>query len=246
MVKTDLLAQLILLEKPIAYFRPPPIGNHSFTCVNGRIPLLISAPHATTHFRHGRLKGEEGYTAALAKLLAKETGAFALYTCYRSQDDPNWDKMTPYKASLQKLVTQHDIRFVIDLHGMSNRHKFGLAVGTRNGRSCPRREAIIAKTLQAHQFVQTTEKQAKRLDEMQWHSFVLNHSRFTGGLVNHTVTRFANEALDIDAVQIEICTMLRIVNHEEQFRPPFSGHTQGISRTFSALAEVIRTLASIV
>jgi len=245
MVTETLLTQLSLLEQPIVYFQPPPAGNQSFKWINGRIPLLISAPHATTHLRRGRLKREEGYTGALAQLLAKETGAFALYTCYRSQDDSNWDKMTPYKALLQKLVQKHNIRFVIDLHGMSNRHKFGLAIGTRNGRSCPKRETLITTALQTHQFIQTTEKRTKGLDKMDWHRFVFNHSRFTGGLVNHTITRFVNETLKTSAVQIEICTSLRIVNREDKQQPSFSGNKQGITKTFNALAEVIQQIAAV-
>lgn len=244
MLQSKLLKQLVSLEQSIAYFDPPPNGTDPFTWTNGRIPILISAPHATAHYRQGRMKGEEEYTAALTKLLAQETKAYALYTRYRSQDDPNWDRMTPYKASLQHLIARHNIRFVIDLHGMSNRHNFGIAVGTMNGRSCPNRELLIANTLEAHQFVSTTEHKVNNYGSLQWGQFVFNHSRFTGGVVNHTITRFVAETLGIDAVQIELCSSLRIVQREHHFMPSFTGSAQGIARTYRTLAELIRTLAA--
>ena len=131
---------------------------------NGRFPLLISAPHATAHSRRGKIKGEEEYTAAFAQLLTQETGAHALFTKYRSAGDPELGCSSTLQGTAQTAcAAAHDIRFVIDLHGMSNRHKFGIAVGTINGRSCPNREALIAHTLAAHKFNLDQRKQSKSI-----------------------------------------------------------------------------------
>ena len=243
MQQAELFDQLNALEKPIAYFRTPPQGQDSFVWQNGRIPLLISAPHATAHSRRGKIKGEEEYTAALAQLLAQETGAYALFTTYRSTGDPNWDLTAPYKAQLKHLVQQHPIRFVLDLHGMSNRHKFGIAVGTINGRSCPHCESIIAHTFESHKFTLISQKKVKSYDKLQWQGFVMNHSRFTGGVVNHTITRFVSESLGIAAVQIELCASIRVVYRDKQFLPAFTGSPQGITNTYLALLNLIRQLA---
>ncbi|KAA3660123.1 MAG: hypothetical protein DWQ04_20300 [Chloroflexi bacterium] len=243
MLQAELLDQLNALEKPIAYFQTPPQGKRSFIWQNGRIPLLISAPHATAHSRRGKIKGEEEYTAALAQLLAQETGAHALFTAYRSSGDPNWDVVTPYKSQLRKLIGQHHIRFVIDLHGMSNRHKFGIAVGTINSRSCPNRESIIAHTFESHKFTRLSQKKVQSYDKLQWHGFVMNHSRFTGGLVNHTITRFVSQSLGIAAVQIELCASIRIVHRDKQFLPAFTGNPQGITQAYLALASLVQKIA---
>jgi len=243
MLQHQLLDQLKALEQPIAYFQAPPLDKESFTWQNGRIPLLISAPHATSHSRSGRIKGEEEYTAALAQLLAQETGAYAMYTTYRSAGDPNWDIVAPYKSRLQQLVRRHDIRFVVDLHGMSNRHKFGIAVGTMNGRSCPNWESIIIQSLESHQFVMTNEKKVRSYSKLQWQGVVLNHPRFTGGVVNHTITRFVVESLGIAAAQIELCASIRIVHREQQFLPTFMGIAAGITQAYAALVHLIRKIA---
>jgi hypothetical protein len=243
MQQAELLEQLNALEKPIAYFRAPPQGQESFVWRNGRIPLLISAPHATAHSRRGKIKGEEEYTAALAQLLAQETGAHTLFTTYRSTGDPNWDVAAPYKAQLQHLIRQHHIRFVLDLHGMSNRHKFGIAVGTMNGRSCPGCEPIIAHAFESHKFTMISQKKVKSYDKLQWQGVVMNHSRFTGGIVNHTITRFVSQSLGIAAVQIELCASIRIVHRDKHFLPPFTGSPQGITQTYLALINLIRRIA---
>ena len=242
MLQAELLSQLNGLEQPIAYFKAPPQGRNSFVWQNGRIPLLISAPHATAHSRRGKIKGEEEYTAAFAQLLAQETGAYALFTTYRSAGDPNWDVAAPYKAQIKQLVQAHDIRFVIDLHGMSNRHKFGIAVGTINGRSCPNRESLIAHTLAAHKFNFISENKAKSFNALHWQGFVMNHSKFTGGLVNHTITRFVSETLGIPSVQIELCASIRIVHLERGFRPEFTGDPVGIMQTYRALVGLVQQI----
>src|SRR5690606_23796539 len=128
-----------------------------------------------------------------------------------SDDDPNWDRESPYKYMLAELVTDNGIRFVADIHGMSDRHKFGIAVGTMCGASCRRRhEAAIIETLQATRFSQATAAEVKEYPALRWDRFVVNHGRFTGGIINHTVTRFAVEELGIHAAQFELCASLRI------------------------------------
>jgi hypothetical protein len=80
-----------------------------------------------------------------------------------------------------------------------------------NGRSCPRHEPLIIQTLQAHGFRQSTKAEVRQFDRLRWDHFVLNHSRFTGGVINHTVTKFVVEMLGVAAAQIELCSSLRVV-----------------------------------
>ena len=127
-----------------------------FTYQPGTIPVLLSAPHGAAHRRNGRLKVEDEYTAAFVRLVAAETGSHIIYTRYQSDTDPNWDRQTPYKEQLRQIIREHQIAFVLDIHGMSNRHKIGLAVGTINGRSCPRHESCIVRVLENGRFKQTT------------------------------------------------------------------------------------------
>jgi hypothetical protein len=202
---------------------------------------LLSAPHGAAHQRDGRYKQEDEYTAALARLVAAESGAHVLYAYARSESDPNWDRDAPYKRYLRSLVVEHGIGFVLDIHGMSNLHRIGIAVGTIGGTSCPAYETVILETLKAQAFVETTAEAARAYERLHWDHFVLNHHRFTGGLANHTITRFVAQELQLPAVQIELCGSLRIVRPHDnsQKRQAFRGDPVGISRVVAALQTVV-------
>jgi N-formylglutamate amidohydrolase len=209
---TALIDRLIALEADVTYYQPPAAGQPPFRHEPGRLPLLVSAPHGAAHRRDGRYKQEDAYTAAFARLVAERAGAHVLYAFARSESDPNWDRESPYKDALRELAAAHDIRFVIDIHGMSDRHKFGIAVGTMCGASCRRRhEALIVATLAAAGFVQATAQEAGAYPAPRRDRFVINHGRFTGGMSHHTVTRYAAEELGIHAAQFELCAGLRVV-----------------------------------
>ena len=206
------LDRLIALESDVTYREPPADGGPSFRHQAGRLPLLLSAPHGAAHRRAGRTKQEDEYTAAFARLLGERTDAHVLYAFARADDDPNYDRHSPYKTALAELVAAHGIRFVIDLHGMSDRYKFGIAVGTMCGASCRQgHRATILASLSAAGFHPATAGEARDFPSPRWDRFVVDHRRFTGGVVNHTVTRFAAEELGVHAAQFELCAALRIV-----------------------------------
>jgi hypothetical protein len=242
---TDLLVRLEALEREVTYDRPPPDGRPPFAHQPGTLPVLLSAPHGAIHRRAGRLKAEDEYTAAVARWVAEATGAHALYTVARLDDDPNYDPASPYKAALAEIVGRHGIRFVLDIHGMSNRHKFGLALGTMRGASCPRRGPVVMAALEAGGFRPATADEVGAYEALRWDRYVLDHSRFTGGLSHHTVTRFAAETLGVEAAQIELCSSLRVVRRMGVGKEPadFRGDPEGIGRAVSALAAVVRAVA---
>jgi hypothetical protein len=239
------LGRLSALEADVTYREPPAVDRPPFRHEPGRLPILLSAPHGAAHRRDGRYKEEDEYTAAFARLLAERTGAHALYAYARSEGDPNWDRDSPYKAVLRRLVAEHNLRFVLDIHGMSDRHRFGIAVGTMCGASCPgRHEALIVATLTAAGFVQATAQEAKAYPSLRWDRFVINHGRFTGGLSSHTVTRFAAEELGVHAAQFELCASLRVVwrRATAKWPPAFRGDPAGIVRSVGAFETLIARL----
>lgn len=238
------LDRLITLEADVAYREPPPDGELPFRYVPGALPVLLSAPHGAAHRRDGRHKQEDEYTAAFVRLLAERTGAHALYAHALSESDPNWDQASPYKRALAEHVAAAGIRFVADIHGMSDRHKFGVAVGTMCGASCRRRhEALIVDTLRAGGFDEATAAEARDFSALRWDRFVVNHRRFTGGVRNHTVTRFAVEALGIHAAQFELCASLRIVRRRGA-GVDFRGDPVGIGRAVVAFERLVHALAA--
>ncbi|MEM7334194.1 MAG: hypothetical protein AAF490_19060 [Chloroflexota bacterium] len=244
MNESSWLSDLVEFEQSIHYSTPIPFGESPFVHLTGTRPILISAPHSAIHMRNGRLKRAEGFTGALAILLSQITGAHALYINYRLPADPNWDQHTPYKTTLKRIIDAYQIQFVIDLHGMSNRHKIGIALGTINGRSCPNEISLIENTLQNHHFRKITQQEAKAHTKLDWHTFVKNHSRFTGGLSNHTITRYVTDTVGIPCIQIELCSTIRVVFEDIPNGSPktFRGNpkaTRQMIRTFIDLIELL-------
>lgn len=241
------LDRLVALEADVTYREPPADGRQPFRHEPGALPVLISAPHGAAHRRDGRYKREDEYTVAFARLLAERAGAHVLYTYALSESDPNFDRESPYKTALAELIARHDIRFVVDIHGMSDRHKFGIAVGTMCGASCRRRhEALVVETLAAADFTEATAKEAREFHALRWDRFVVNHGRFTGGLTSHTVTRFAAEELGVHAAQFELCASLRIVRRRGTLEWPgdFRGDPEGIARALATFERLVCALAS--
>jgi len=71
---------------------------------------------------------------------------------------------------------------------------------------------------------------------------VTDHPRFTGGLVNQTVTRFASEKLGLQAVQIELASIVRVVYSQANDEWPYEyrGDPAAISSTIKALESLVR------
>ncbi|MFE8699629.1 hypothetical protein ACFYKX_03210 [Cytobacillus sp. FJAT-54145] len=100
----------------------------------GSIPILISAPHATEHIRDGKVKSADIYTGSLALLLGELTNTHVVYSS-RIADDPNYIKGGIYKDTLNKIVSENNIQYIIDLHGAASERTFDIDLGTINGKS---------------------------------------------------------------------------------------------------------------
>src|SRR5207247_7003850 len=68
------------------------------------VGVMISAPHAVTHYRNGKVKLNEPYTGTLALQLAYRTGASAIIYARTTQEDANYDASGTYKQTLVELI----------------------------------------------------------------------------------------------------------------------------------------------
>jgi len=203
-----LLDRLNILESQFYYQQIAPDDKPWFRSQSGSVPVLISAPHACMHQRDGRNKMQEEYTAAIAFYLAEVCQCSAVATCYKIEEDPNWDMHSDYKAAIESLVFQNNIQFLIDLHGMTNRYNMGVAIGTMRGASC-KADIVTPHFVKAgfnyslhHQTTDSFQSKGSHQLKDSWRTLIVDHPKFTGGLVNATITRFASQQLNIRAVQI--------------------------------------------
>ncbi len=235
--ESDLLHRLVSLETDVLYQDVATGEKAEFSYVSGQVPILVSAPHAAVHTRLGELKQEEEYTAAFARLIADITGAHVIYARRKSLTDPNWYPDVPYKHLLQKIVETEEIRFILDIHGVSERRKFGIALGTMRGKSCPQHRRAIIDKLKAHGFSQRSKDTLRRIDVDRSFSAV-------GKVGQETITRFVREILDLPAAQFELHPSLRVVERRDDATEPqpFYGEPALIGAAVRAFVDVVQIL----
>jgi hypothetical protein len=238
---SELIEQLIALEADVRYQEPPTEDEPEFDYTQGKVPILLSAPHGAKHARIDQKTGkrkpkeEDEFTAGLARLVAEKSNAHVLWLRRRSDQDPNNDLESRYKQFLCKILRQQGIRFVLDVHGANSECGFGIALGTSKGKSCKREiQNLIVDTLGEHGFDAN-----EGLEQL---AINLRKYSATG---EGTITRYVSKQLKVPAAQFEINAHLRIprrrpdASSKEDFR---SQDPALIEKTIETLIELVQVL----
>jgi len=194
-----------------------------FGYIEGKIPVLISAPHGAKHFRarENRWKCEDAFTAAIAIKLGRLTGAHVIFVKNKTLEDPNNALRCRYKDLLGKIVREHGIKFVMDIHGAGSEYPFKIDVGILDGRadksSCPTFKHVIEKCLEG----------------------------FDRGIFNKrfrardpgTITWFAWKKLGVESAQFEISARYR--RFEDGAGCPLKPDERGFSELLGRLRSIV-------
>jgi hypothetical protein len=174
-------------------------SENYFEYTEGKIPILISAPHGARHLRDGSWKEEDEYTAGIAIKLAEITDAHVIYVKNATKEDSNYDIETKFKDKIREIVKNHGIKFIADIHGANSNRPFKVSVGIINDEtekcSCPSFKEIIQETFKTFQ------------------NDIFNLCNFSASK-SATVTSFAKNILNIEAAQFEINAKYRIVDRK--------------------------------
>jgi len=163
--------------------------------LRGDIPVLVTAPHATTHVRVKMTKSCELYTGALSVISHSLTGAHALYTHRMSNLDPNYYDDCPFKERLESLMNEHDIRFVIDIHGTGSGRAYDIFPGVGlDG------EFLIGKQFYLAKLYETALRE----------KILIGSLDIFPAAKQMTVAKFAATKLGVPAMQVEINRRLRL------------------------------------
>jgi phage replication-related protein YjqB (UPF0714/DUF867 family) len=161
----------------------------------GTDPFVFTAPHDKTHHRldNNELirKMSEPGTGALARFLAAELGGTAAVNISDS-GDANWDASHPLKDILLRDNRITSGTYLLDLHGMLDKHGIDIAIGP--GRFPERSESLV-------------DPLASSLRDNGFNVLVDREGRFAAR-GEHRVTSWA-QSHGADAVQIEISSSLR-------------------------------------
>lgn len=62
----------------------------NYRVILGKVPILVSAPHAVRQLREGMLKERDGMTGGIVEYLCEELGVFGIVRIWEAGDDPNY------------------------------------------------------------------------------------------------------------------------------------------------------------
>lgn len=193
-----------------------PKQEDPFRYFEGKLPVLVSAPHAVRHYRQKRIKVSDEYTGSIVYLLNKLTDCHALATIKFYGGDPNVDTPCIYKDKLTEICRREKIKLVLDIHGAARDREFDVDLGTHGQKS------LLGRS---------------RIQETLEHNFQLfglkrTSKDYFAASGPNTVTNFVAQELGISAVQIEI---------NKLYRTP-ALNPQGFHRLLGALVESINEL----
>lgn len=114
----------------------------------GKNNILISAPHGVSQVRLGKHKFSEIGSLATLLYLKNHTKCFTISKTKNNNDDANFDEISPYKSSIQKLIDKYNIKYVIDIHGLAKNRQCDVNLGTHLGENIKNNLEIFEKLYQ--------------------------------------------------------------------------------------------------
>lgn len=175
-----------------------------FIVVEGELPVMVSAPHAVSQLREGRVKPSDDFTGAMALAVAELSGCSAIVASRYDARDPNWDpfESCAYKQALARVIGERGIVAVLDIHGIPSAAPDAIEVGSADGQTVlalPGADEYACRLLR------------EKLDEhliRQRKTISLNVRHAARG--HNTVTRAISRECNVAALQIEIATPFRV------------------------------------
>lgn len=184
------------------YENKPLKEEQTFEVIEGKIPVLLSAPHSVRQLREGKIKGKDRYTGVITIELAKQTNSFAIYKTYNNQDDASYDiENNEYKEKVLELINKHNIKVFLDIHGAKDTDEFDVDIGTDEKRN------LNGKT-------QILENLIKNLNEKGITKIGID-KKFKACTM-HTLTKKIASSTNIACMQIEITRKYRDLEQVEK------------------------------
>lgn len=179
-----------ILSQSYDQFYTPAQDAKSFEFLTGEITdVVFSCPHAVSQLREGKEKWADINTGPLG-LALHYLGFSVMIKTKNCNDDANYDMKSPYKDYLCEYVKKNDIKYLIDLHGMSKKRDILISLGTSFG-------AHSDKSLElTNQFIKIANKNGLNTEQ------IGIDFPFSGAL--RTVSAHINRKNKIETLQVEI------------------------------------------
>lgn len=197
--------------------RVNPKQEEPFLYYPGKLPVLVSAPHAVRYYRQKKIKMSDQFTGSIVYLLNKLTGCHAIAATKLYGGDPNIDNPCIYKDKIAEICSRERIKCILDIHGAARELELDVDFGTNSGKTLLDKARML------------------KMLEQNLQSFGLSkisHDHFAATEPNSIANYVARE-MGIPAVQVEI---------NKQYRVP-AQNPLGFHRLLGALMESIIELA---
>lgn len=176
----------------------------SFRTIQGKIPVLISAPHSVRQLRNGKIKGKDLYTGPIVMEIANQTQCYAIYKIFNNQDDANYDiENNEYKEKVLEIIKQRDIQLFIDIHGASDNDEFDIDIGTDDYKNLNEKKEVLEK------FIQLCNKNG---------IYKIGIDKKFKANTLHTITKTVAINTKIPCMQIELTRKYRSIEDFEKMR----------------------------
>ncbi|MBQ7105103.1 MAG: N-formylglutamate amidohydrolase [Bacilli bacterium] len=158
--------------------------DSDFIIGNGKIPILITAPHTMKQIKKDEIKQKEVYTKAIALYLHQLLDTYCLIKITDTGLDANRDNHDDFKNTLIYLIKAHNIKLVLDLHGARKERDFDVEFGTLNNLSAD----------------YSTIKELEKAFINNGLTNIKHNDPFKGG----AITQYLYNIKDVDVIQLEI------------------------------------------
>ena len=177
------------------------IDNKNYIFKVGKIPILLSAPHAVKQYRESQVKPSDYLTGALAIYLAEKCNCSYFVRVFNDKDDPNFplgetllEIENEYLKNIKRFIQEYNQFLMIDIHGCVNSKDYDCSLW--------------------HNDYNTCEPQIVKIFENNFNCYALtvdNGSEYLGGQVTRQC------ALVTNSFQIEIKRKIRTLKLENYY-----------------------------
>lgn len=172
--------------------------NTSIHYIPGSNEILLTAPHAVNYRRKSlsnAVRQAEQMTDVIVRDLCELTGSHGLIITEPPKYDPNLDpeKANQFKREVRKLIEEQKIRFLVDLHGLSENYPYDIGIYAVRNRF---RARGIAQNL----LYSFRKGDLRDVSAHFWH-FPSHH--------HESLSHFSSEGWGVHSIQIEVAKYIR-------------------------------------
>lgn len=119
------------------------VDNKNYIFKVGKIPILLSAPHAVKQYRESQVKPSDYLTGALAIYLAETCNCSYFVRVFNDFEDPNFPLGTTllkvdneYLKTLKRFIQEYNQILMIDIHGCVDSKKYDCSLWHDDYNTC--------------------------------------------------------------------------------------------------------------